>query len=69
MLFQEVAERRVCMQARGGEETELEFDEVFVAGSDIQRHRRQVGTLPKGPKWFHDQSEHRLKFSVTLRLS
>ncbi|XP_028258466.1 lamin-L(III)-like isoform X1 [Parambassis ranga] len=37
---EEVAERTVCMQARGGEETELEFEE-FVAGSDIQRHRRQ----------------------------
>lgn len=43
--FQEVAERRVCLQGRGDEETELEFDEEFVAGSDIQRFRRQVNTL------------------------
>ncbi|XP_070763781.1 lamin L3 [Enoplosus armatus] len=38
---EEVAEHRVCMQARGDEETELEFDEEFVAGSDIQHFRRQ----------------------------
>ncbi|XP_047437632.1 lamin L3 isoform X2 [Mugil cephalus] len=39
--LEEVAERRVCLQGRGDEETELEFDEEFVAGSDIQRFRRQ----------------------------
>ncbi|XP_028436811.1 lamin L3 isoform X1 [Perca flavescens] len=38
---EEVAERRVCMQHRGEEDTELEFDEEFVAGSDIQHFRRQ----------------------------
>ncbi|XP_035507809.1 lamin L3 [Morone saxatilis] len=38
---EEVAERRVCMQSRGDEETELEFDEDFVAGSNIQHFRRQ----------------------------
>ncbi|XP_071402651.1 lamin L3 [Centroberyx affinis] len=39
---EEMAERRVvCMQGRGGEETELEFDEECVAGSDIQHFRRQ----------------------------
>ncbi|XP_038557520.1 lamin L3 isoform X2 [Micropterus salmoides] len=38
---EEVAERRICMTGRGGEETELEFDEEFVAGSDIQHFRRQ----------------------------
>ncbi|KAF3833273.1 hypothetical protein F7725_026938, partial [Dissostichus mawsoni] len=35
-----MAERRVCMQHRGDEETEL-FDEEYVAGSDIQHFRRQ----------------------------
>ncbi|GAA6223171.1 lamin-L(III)-like isoform X1, partial [Lates japonicus] len=38
---EEMAECRVCMQGRGHEETELEFDEEFVAGSDIQHFRRQ----------------------------
>ncbi|XP_027138717.1 lamin L3 isoform X1 [Larimichthys crocea] len=38
---EEVAERRVHMQGRGDEDTELEFDEEFVAGSDIQHFRRQ----------------------------
>ncbi|XP_078140071.1 lamin L3 [Centroberyx gerrardi] len=39
---EEMAERRVvCMQGRGGEETELEFDEECVAGSDVQHFRRQ----------------------------
>ncbi|XP_026150121.1 lamin L3 isoform X2 [Mastacembelus armatus] len=38
---EEMAERRVCMQGRGGEETELDFDEEYVAGSDIQDFRRQ----------------------------
>ncbi|XP_022598513.1 lamin-L(III)-like isoform X1 [Seriola dumerili] len=38
---EEVAERRVCMQSRGDEETELEFDEEFITGSDIQPFRRQ----------------------------
>uniref|UniRef100_A0A4W6CXZ6 Lamin L3 n=1 Tax=Lates calcarifer TaxID=8187 RepID=A0A4W6CXZ6_LATCA len=42
---EEMAECRVCMQARGHEETELEFDEEFVAGSDIQHFRRQVKAL------------------------
>uniref|UniRef100_A0A665TRS8 Lamin L3 n=1 Tax=Echeneis naucrates TaxID=173247 RepID=A0A665TRS8_ECHNA len=39
---EEMAERRVCMQGKGDEDTELEFDEEFVAGSDIQHFRRQV---------------------------
>ncbi|XP_042366895.1 lamin L3 isoform X2 [Plectropomus leopardus] len=43
---EEMAERRVCMQHRGEEETELEFDEELVAGSDIQHFRRQ--DLSKG---------------------
>lgn len=30
------------MQVRGDEETELEFDEEYVAGSDLQHFRRQV---------------------------
>lgn len=38
---EEMAERRVCMQGRGGEETELDFDEEYVAGSDIQDFQRQ----------------------------
>nr|XP_046243058.1 lamin L3 [Scatophagus argus] len=38
---EEMAERRVCMQGRGDEETELEFDEDYVAGSDLQHFRRQ----------------------------
>ncbi|XP_071329059.1 lamin L3 isoform X1 [Trachinotus anak] len=38
---EEMAEHRVCMQGRADEETELEFDEEFVAGSDIQHFRRQ----------------------------
>ncbi|GLD66984.1 lamin-L(III)-like isoform X1 [Lates japonicus] len=38
---EEMAECRVCMQGRGHQETELEFDEEFVAGSDIQHFRRQ----------------------------
>ncbi|XP_029353973.1 lamin L3 isoform X2 [Echeneis naucrates] len=38
---EEMAERRVCMQGKGDEDTELEFDEEFVAGSDIQHFRRQ----------------------------
>ncbi|KAK1891633.1 Lamin-L(III) [Dissostichus eleginoides] len=37
---EKMAERRVCMQHRGDEETEL-FDEEYVAGSDIQHFRRQ----------------------------
>lgn len=40
--LQEMAERRVCTQVRGDGETELEFDEEFVAGSDFQRFGRQV---------------------------
>lgn len=40
--FQEIAERRVYMQGRGDEETELEFEEELVAGSDIHHFRRQV---------------------------
>lgn len=53
ILFQEIAEHRVCMQGRGDEETELEFDEEFVAGSDIQHFRRQVNTLtPKTSQKF-----------------
>lgn len=49
---QEVAERRVCMQARGDEETELEFDEDIVTGSDTQHFQRQVNaqTLKTPPK-------------------
>lgn len=46
---QEMAERRVCVQTRGDEETELEFDEEFVAGSDIQHFRRQVKKKPQKP--------------------
>ncbi|XP_041647209.1 lamin L3 isoform X2 [Cheilinus undulatus] len=42
---EEVAERRMCLQGRSEEETELEFDEEFVAGSDIQHYHRQ--DLPK----------------------
>ncbi|XP_029904010.1 lamin L3 [Myripristis murdjan] len=39
---EEMAERRVvCMQGRGDEEIELEFDEECVAGSDIKHFRRQ----------------------------
>ncbi|XP_056134289.1 lamin L3 isoform X2 [Lampris incognitus] len=39
---EEMAERRVvCMQGRSDLETELEFDEECVAGSDIQHFRRQ----------------------------
>ncbi|KAM9366496.1 lamin L3 [Symphorus nematophorus] len=38
---EEVAERRVCMQGRADEETEVEFDEDIVAGGDIQHFRRQ----------------------------
>ncbi|XP_049908680.1 lamin L3 isoform X1 [Epinephelus moara] len=38
---EEMAERRVCMQHRGDEETELDFDEELVAGSEIQHFRRQ----------------------------
>ncbi|XP_054467501.1 lamin L3 isoform X2 [Anoplopoma fimbria] len=38
---EEMAEHRVCMQQRGEEETELEFDDEYVAGSDIQHFRRQ----------------------------
>lgn len=60
MLFQEIAERRVCMQGRGGEETELEFDEEFVAGSDIQHFRRQVNTHN-----FHNPS---MRCKVLLRM-
>lgn len=29
----------------GGQETELDFDEEYVTGSDVQRFRRQVETL------------------------
>uniref|UniRef100_A0A3Q3X443 Uncharacterized protein n=1 Tax=Mola mola TaxID=94237 RepID=A0A3Q3X443_MOLML len=39
---EEMAECRVGMQSRGHEEMELEFDEGFVAGSDIQHFPRQV---------------------------
>lgn len=39
--LQEMAERRMCM-GRGDDETELEFDEEFVAGSELQHFRRQV---------------------------
>ncbi|XP_030271145.1 lamin L3 isoform X2 [Sparus aurata] len=38
---EEIAERRVYMQGRGDEETELEFEEELVAGSDIHHFRRQ----------------------------
>ncbi|XP_069029028.1 lamin L3 isoform X2 [Embiotoca jacksoni] len=38
---EEVAERSVSTQGGGGGDAELEFDEEFVAGSDIQRFRRQ----------------------------
>ncbi|XP_070829702.1 lamin L3 isoform X1 [Chaetodon trifascialis] len=38
---EEMAERRVSMQARGEERTKLEFDEDIVAGSDIQHFQRQ----------------------------
>ncbi|KAM3876868.1 lamin L3 [Diretmus argenteus] len=39
---EEMAERRVmCVQGRGDEETELEFDEEYVLGSDVQHFRRQ----------------------------
>nr|XP_040021451.1 lamin L3 isoform X2 [Gasterosteus aculeatus aculeatus] len=36
----EMAEHRVCMQD-GGQETEPDFDEEYVTGSDVQRFRRQ----------------------------
>lgn len=42
ILFQEIAERRVYMQGRGDEETELEFEEELVAGSNVQHFGRQV---------------------------
>ncbi|XP_068566790.1 lamin L3 [Cebidichthys violaceus] len=38
---EEMAEHRVCLQDGGEEETELDFDEEYVAGSDIQHFRRQ----------------------------
>ncbi|XP_029945182.1 lamin L3 isoform X2 [Salarias fasciatus] len=38
---EEVAERRMHMQARGYEEPSLDFDEELVAGADLQRLRRQ----------------------------
>ncbi|KAM7423505.1 hypothetical protein PAMA_000048 [Pampus argenteus] len=38
---EEMAERRICVQSRGDEESELEFDEELVSGSDIQHFRRQ----------------------------
>ncbi|KAF3687013.1 Lamin-L(III) Lamin-B3 Precursor [Channa argus] len=38
---EEMAECRVCLQGGGDQETELEFDEEFVAGSDFQHFRRQ----------------------------
>uniref|UniRef100_UPI0037E701CE lamin L3 n=1 Tax=Semicossyphus pulcher TaxID=241346 RepID=UPI0037E701CE len=38
---EEIAERRVCLQGKGDEETEPEFDEEYLAGSDIQHYRRQ----------------------------
>ncbi|KAM8762115.1 lamin L3 isoform 1-T1 [Acanthopagrus schlegelii] len=38
---EEIAERRVYMQGRGDEETELEFEEELVAGSDVQHFGRQ----------------------------
>lgn len=40
-----MAERRVCMQSRGYEETELEFDADLVTGSDIQHFRSKVKSL------------------------
>uniref|UniRef100_A0A3Q3R611 Lamin L3 n=1 Tax=Monopterus albus TaxID=43700 RepID=A0A3Q3R611_MONAL len=51
---QEIAERRVFMQGRGDEETELEFDEEYVAGSDIQHFRRQVSTFTQYTRAFKD---------------
>lgn len=42
---QEMAEHRVYMQDKGEEETDLEFDEEYVVGSDIQHFRRQVKTM------------------------
>uniref|UniRef100_A0A3Q3KD23 Lamin L3 n=1 Tax=Monopterus albus TaxID=43700 RepID=A0A3Q3KD23_MONAL len=54
MSFQEIAERRVFMQGRGDEETELEFDEEYVAGSDIQHFRRQVSTFTQYTRAFKD---------------
>lgn len=62
ILFQEIAEHRVCMQARGDEETELEFDEEFVAGSDIQHFRRQVNT--RTHKTSQKHKFHDLKYEV-----
>ncbi|KAG7235346.1 hypothetical protein INR49_002769 [Caranx melampygus] len=38
---EEMAERRVYKQSRGEEDTALEFDEDFVAGSDIHHYQRQ----------------------------
>ncbi|KAL6112707.1 uncharacterized protein ACO6RY_11154 [Pungitius sinensis] len=38
--YTEMAEHRVCMQD-GGQEAELEFDEEYVTGSDVQHFRRQ----------------------------
>ncbi|CAL8350663.1 unnamed protein product [Merluccius merluccius] len=38
---EEMAERRLCVQGRGDEEPELDFDEECVAGSNIQHFRRQ----------------------------
>ncbi|TNN61674.1 Lamin-L(III) [Liparis tanakae] len=38
---EEMAEHRVYMQDKGEEETDLEFDEEYVVGSDIQHFRRQ----------------------------
>uniref|UniRef100_A0A8C2WFF5 Lamin L3 n=1 Tax=Cyclopterus lumpus TaxID=8103 RepID=A0A8C2WFF5_CYCLU len=40
---EEMSEHRVYMQDKG-EETDLEFDEEYVVGSDIQHFRRQVKT-------------------------
>ncbi|XP_030579940.1 lamin L3 [Archocentrus centrarchus] len=38
---EEVAERRLCMLGEGEDDAELEFDEEFVTGSEMQRFRRQ----------------------------
>lgn len=40
--FQEMAERMVYKQGRGEEDTNLEFDEDFVAAGDVHRFQRQV---------------------------
>uniref|UniRef100_A0A3Q0SF35 Lamin L3 n=1 Tax=Amphilophus citrinellus TaxID=61819 RepID=A0A3Q0SF35_AMPCI len=45
----EVAERRLCML--GEDDAELEFDEEFVAGSEMQRFRRQVNSVGSFFEW------------------